>query len=98
MIVRLRRLCSSNGTHFVAFIRPITVYRHQCQPYDGDSTIVTCGPVEMHVWDICIENDIIDVMEASLSMDAGASLPCASPDGWLRVVCGSLLGYHVWDL
>jgi hypothetical protein len=29
--------------------------------------IVMCGSVEMHVWDMGIENDIIDVIEARLS-------------------------------
>jgi hypothetical protein len=41
----------------------------------------------MHVWDTRVDLDI-DMMEASLSMNACASLPCASPDRWLRVRCG----------
>lgn len=74
----------------MAFIRPITVTRHQCQPYDGDSTIVTCGPVEMHVWETGIENDIIDVTEASLSIQMlvqASRVP--HPSGG----CGSFVGH-----
>ena len=74
----------------MAFIRPIIVIRHQCQTYEGDSMIVTCGPVEMHVWETGIENDIIDVTEASLSIQMlvqATRVP--HPTGG----CGSFVGH-----
>jgi hypothetical protein len=46
---------------------------------------VACGSVELHVWD-----SYIDLMEANVAMNACASLSCASPDGWLRVIRASI--------
>jgi hypothetical protein len=46
---------------------------------------IACGSVELHVWD-----SYIDLMEANVATNACASLPCASPDGWLRVIRASI--------